>query len=89
MYDAREQVNLKSLLLDYLEGARPDYQSTELKIISSNPLTVSDSRGYCLRLNILDQQVNERLSGLNRHHSSRNWSLCLNTWKFVLKKIPG
>lgn len=31
----------------------------------------------------------EKLSSLTRRNTDRNYSLCLNEWKFVLKKVPG
>jgi len=41
-----------------------------------------------MQLAILDEQVNEKLINLNKRHRERHFSLCLNEWKFVLKKIP-
>ena len=61
----------------------------ELKIINTKPLTVCDSLGQYMRLSILDNQVTEKLMNLNKRHRERNFSLCLNAWKFVLKRIPG
>lgn len=77
------------MLLDYLEGNRPDYSQAELKIINPKPLTVSDDFGHYIRLSLLEEKVAEKLTNLNRRHRDRHFSLCLNNWRFVLKKVPG
>jgi hypothetical protein len=86
MYANREEPNLKYILIDYLNGERPQYEKVELKILSVEPLTVSDTFANTFNLSLLEDQIRDKLQTLKKH---RLYNLVLKDWRLVMKKIPG
>jgi len=86
MYSQKAPMNLKHLLLDYLNGERPDYEMTEAKIMGFSPLEISDMYSNVIKLTFLETQLEEEFSSLN---PLRFYNLKLNTWKFCMKRTPG
>jgi hypothetical protein len=60
MYAREELPNIKYMLLDYLNGDRPNYTVAEFKIISTSPLTIADSYSNTIKLNMLEPEVQEQ-----------------------------
>jgi hypothetical protein len=88
MSDTYPELNLRNTLIQYLNGETVQYKPVFLKIHSSkkDQVVVSDYLGNSIKLYGLDHDLRDQLSTLKPF---RVYGLRLNSWHFIIKRIPG
>ena len=81
-----ENFSLKECLVEFLNEGISEMPRLETKIISLNPLKITDDGTHFFEISGLTDKVQKQISAARKHEAHK---LILNDWNFVFKHVPN